>query len=90
MPLFKKSLIGEQPPATAASPKPPASPASERPPLIPEAKLRAAGPGMTWVNLTREIVEEKLSRYRRQHASAHQGSVWQRLASTLRKSRKSA
>ena len=90
MPFFKKSLIGEQPPATAHPPKPPATRASEHPPLMPAPKPRAAGPGMTWVNLTREIVEEKLSRYQRQHGATHQQSLWERLANALRKSRKSA
>lgn len=90
MALFKKSLIGKQPPAEAHPPKSPATRASERPPLMPVPKPRAAGPGMTWVNLTREIVEEKLSRYRREHGATQQQPLWERVANLFRKSRKSA
>jgi hypothetical protein len=41
------------------------------------------------LNLTRQDVEEKMGKYRQQQAATNQGSLWQKLASVLRKSSKS-
>ena len=83
MSVSKKSVMGKQPPA---KPDAPASPAADHSLLQEIGKADAGGPGMTWINLTRQGVEEKMSRYRQQQAATHKGSLWQRLASMFRKS----
>ena len=83
MAVPRKSFRREQPPA---KPDPPSNPASDRSPLGKIAKGDAGGPGRTWVNLTKEEVEEKLGRRRRHQVVTNQGSFWQRLAGVFRRS----
>jgi hypothetical protein len=97
MSVPKKSFTGKQPPPTGHPPRAPASPATQHAsPLT--GTTRNAGPGQTWFNLTRQDVErmsweqlqkKKMSENSQQPAATDQGSLWQRLASLFRRSKRS-
>jgi len=89
MSVPKKSLTGKHPPTEAHSRPRPTNPGTDNSPLLKGVKTMHAGPGMTWINLTRKDVEEKLSKYRQQQAATNQGSLWRRLANAIGKLRKS-
>jgi hypothetical protein len=89
MSVPKKFFQGKQPPTKAYLPTGPAKPGADHSPLLQGVKAKRAGPGMTWINLTRKDVEEKIKRYRQQHAATNQGSLWQRLSNAFRRAGKS-
>jgi len=88
MSVPKKSFQGKQPPTKAHPPTGPARPGADDSLLLQGVKAKRAGPGMTWINLTRKDVEEKLSEYRQRHAAKSQESLWGRLANAFRMSKK--
>jgi len=87
---LKKSLTGKQPPTQAHPLTAPINPGTKNSPVLKGAKAVHVGPGMSWFNLTRKDVEEKMRTYRQPEATTDHVSLWRRLANAFGKLRKSS
>ena len=87
----QKSLTGKQPPTKAHPLTAPTNRGDEKSSLLKGVKaVQHAGPGMTWINLSRKDVEEGMRKYGQQQATTDHVSLWRRLANAFGKSRKSS